>query len=139
MSGESQAGEEVEETELTQRETERLVEGLSEVLTSLHVMLESCSLRRSQESLEVLVTHLVTLTRLETQFSQLDFTTSQRPRDVANLAVKSYLGLTKLCAPLHGGEAGAVCAVLRALIPSILMVGEGTNKSLGVIRAHSLR
>ena len=81
----------------------------------------------------------VSLTKLETQFSQLDFNAHQRPGDVASLAIKAYLGLTKLCTPLHGAEAGAVGGVLRALIPSILMVGEGTNKSLQVIRAHSLR
>ena len=134
------SGEDREEAEtLTQREAERVVRGLSDLLSSLHLMLDSCSLKRSEESLETLVNHLVSLTKLETQFSQLDFTSHQRPGDVASLAIKAYLGLTKLCTPLHGAEAGAMSGVLRALIPSILMVGEGTNKSLGVIRAHSLR
>ena len=132
-------GSEEEADTLSQREAERVVRGLSDLLSSLHVMLDSCSLKRSEESLETLVNHLVSLTKLETQFIQLDQTTHQRPGDVSSLAVKAYLGLTKLCTPLHGAEAGAVAGVLRALIPSILMVGEGTNKSLGVIRAHSLR
>ena len=132
-------GSEEEADTLSQREAERVVRALSDLLSSLHVMLDSCSLKRSEESLETLVNHLVSLTKLETQFSQLDQTTHQRPGDVSSLAVKAYLGLTKLCTPLHGAEAGAVAGVLRALIPSILMVGEGTNKSLGVIRAHSLR
>ena len=140
VSGGSQAGDDREEAEaLTQRETERVVRGLSDLLSSLHVMLDSCSLKRSEESLETLVNHLVNLTRLETQFSQLDFNAHQRPGDVGSLAINAYLGLAKLCTPLHGAEAGAVGGVLRALIPSILMVGEGTNKSLQVIRAHSLR
>ena len=140
VSGASQAGEDREEAEaLTQREAERVVRGLSDLLSSLHIMLDSCSLKRSEESLETLVNHLVSLTKLETQFSQLDFNDHQRPGDVASLAIKAYLGLIKLCTPLHGAEAGAVSGVLRALIPSILMVGEGSNKSLGVIRAHSLR
>ena len=125
MSGASQAGEDREEAEaLTQREAERVVRGLSDLLSSLHIMLDSCSLKRSEESLETLVNHLVSLTKLETQFSQLDFNDHQRPGDVASLAIKAYLGLIKLCTPLHGAEAGAVSGVLRALIPSILMVGE---------------
>ena len=135
------SGEDREEAEtLTQREAERVVRGLSDLLSSLHLMLDSCSLKRSEESLETVVTHLVTVTRLETQFSQFDCDGPARPGDVTSLAVKAYLALTKLCSPLHGTQdAGAVAVVLRSLIPSILMVGEGTNKALSVIRAHSLR
>ena len=141
VSGGTQAGElEEEEEELTQREAEKVVMGLSEVLSSLHVMLDTFSLKRSEESLETVVTHLVTVTRLETQFSQFDCDGPARPGDVTSLAVKAYLALTKLCSPLHGTQdAGAVAVVFRSLIPSILMVGEGTNKALSVIRAHSLR
>ena len=137
-SGGSQ-GEEEEEVGLTQRESEKVVRGLSGVLDCLHVMLDSCSLKRSEESLEALVTHLVALTKLETQFGQFDLTAPQRPGDVSSLAIKAYLGLTKLCSPLHGAEAGAVSAVLRSLVPSILMVGEGSGRALTVIRAHTLR
>ena len=74
-------------------------------------MLDSCS------RLETLVNHLVSLSK----FSQRDFTNQQQPDNMTGLAIKAYLGLTKLCTPLHGPEAGAVSEVLRALIPSILI------------------
>ena len=66
-------------------------------------MLDSCS------RLETLVNHLVSLSK----FSQRDFTNQQQPDNMT--------GLTKLCTPLHGPEAGAVSEVLRVLIPSILI------------------
>ena len=112
-----------------------------EVLSCLHIMLDNCSLKRSLESIEAVVASLVTLTHLETTFSMLDLGEARRDRntDVSSLAVNAYLGLAKLCSPLHGEGAGGVSMVLKGLLPGVLMVGEGTTKGLGVIRAHTLR
>ena len=112
-----------------------------EVLSCLHIMLDNCSLKRSLESIEAVVASLVTLTHLETTFSMLDLGEARRDRntDMSSLAVNAYLGLAKLCSPLHGEGAGGVSTVLKGLLPGVLMVGEGTTKGLGVIRAHTLR
>ena len=67
----TQAEDDEEETVLTQREAGGVVDGLVEILTCLHVMLDTCSLKRSLESAETLVNHLVSLARLETQFTNL--------------------------------------------------------------------
>eukprot|EP00092_Neocalanus_flemingeri_P019653 GFUD01021285.1.p1 GENE.GFUD01021285.1~~GFUD01021285.1.p1 ORF type:complete len:1759 (-),score=675.16 GFUD01021285.1:47-5323(-) len=126
---------------LSQREVGKVVQGLSEVLSCLHIMLENCSLKRSLESIESTVASMVTLTHLETTFSVLDLGTDRRDRsgDVSALAVNAYLGLAKLGSPLHGEGAGGASVVLKGLLPGVLMVGEGTGNGLGVIRAHSLR
>ena len=136
------SGEEEDEVVLTQREAEKVVVALVKVLECLHVMLDTCSLKRSEESVDTLVQHLVTLTRLETQFTNLDMGEAggpQRHGDVSSLALNSYLAMMKLCAPLHGPGAGAVLVVLRALVPGILMVGEGSARALSVHRANCLR
>ena len=86
--------------------------------------------------------HLVTLTRLETQFTNLDIGEAGGPHrhgDVSTLALNSYLAMMKLCATLHGPGAGAVLVVLRALVPGILMVGEGSARALSVHRNNCLR
>ena len=130
-----------EETVLTQREVAGIVDSLAEVLSCLHLMLDHCSLKRSLESLETLVSHLVSLSRLETQFTNLDLNNSQggRQGDISSLAVNAYLGLMKLCSPLHGEGAGAIRLVLKSLLPGILMVGEGSGRALSVVRANTLR
>ena len=136
------SGEEEDEVVLSQREAEKVVVALVKVLECLHVMLDTCSLKRSEESVDTLVQHLVTLTRLETQFTNLDMGEAggpQRHGDVSSLALNSYLAMMKLCAPLHGPGAGAVLVVLRALVPGILMVGEGSARALSVHRANCLR
>merc|ERR1719318_1537302 len=140
----SQDGDEEEEEEMTalsQREVGKVVQGLVEVLSCLHIMLDNCSLKRSMESIEAVVASLVTLTHLETTFSMLDLGEARGDRntDVSSLAVNAYLGLAKLCSPLHGEGAGGVSVVLKGLLPGVLMVGEGPTKGLGVIRAHTLR
>ena len=95
-----------------------MVDSLVDVLTCLHVMLDTCSLKRSVESIETLVTHLVTLSRLETQFTNLDLNNSHsRQGDISSLAVNSYLAMMKLCSPLHGEGAGAIYLVLKSLLP----------------------
>ena len=126
---------------LSQREVGKVVQGLVEVLNCLHIMLDNCSLKRSFESIEATVVSLVNLTHLETTFSVLDLGSNRRDRasDVSSLAVNAYLGLAKLCSPLHGEGAGGVHAVLKGLLPGVLLVGEGPTKGLGVIRAHTLR
>ena len=126
---------------LSQKEAGKVVQGLVDVLNCLHIMLDNCSLKRSSESIESTVGTLVTLTRLETTFSTLDLGTDRRDRtrDVSSLAVNAYLGLAKLCSPLHGEGAGGASIVLKGLLQGVLMVGEGPGKGLSVIRAHSLR
>merc|ERR1719483_996618 len=126
---------------MSQREVGKVVKELVEVLSCLHIMLDNCSLKRSSESIEATVGTLVTLTHLETTFSVLDLGSDRRDRtsDVSALAVNAYLGLAKLCAPLHGEGAGGATIVLKGLLPGVLMVGEGQGKGLSVIRAHSLR
>ena len=71
---------------------------------------------------------------MERQF-QFDLS-QQRDRagDVSSLALNSFLALMKLCAPLHGPGLGAIMLVLKALLPGILMVGDGSSKELLVIR-----
>ena len=142
----SQDGDEDDEEEeavtaLSQREVGKVVQGLVEVLSCLHILLDNCSLKRSLESIEATVASLVTLTHLETTFAVLDLASDRRDRtsDVSTLAVNAYLGLAKLCSPLHGEGAGGVHVVLKGLLPGVLMVGEGPSKGLGVIRAHTLR
>ena len=118
------------------------MQGLVEVLSCLHIMLDNCSLKRSMESFEAVVASLVTLTQRETTFSMLDLGEAMRDRNtnVSSLAVNAYLGLAMLCSspPLHGEGAGGVSVVLRGLLPGVLMVGEGPTKGLGVIMAHTL-
>ena len=82
-------------TALSQREVGKVVQGLVDVLSCLHIMLDNCSLKRSFESIEATVGSLVTLTHLETTFSVLDLSSARRDRtsDVATLAVNAYLGL----------------------------------------------
>ena len=128
-------------TALSQREVGKVVQGFVEVLSCLHIMLDNCSLKRSFESIEATVGSLVILTHLETTFSVLDLSSARRDRtsDVATLAVNAYLGLAKLCSPLHGEGGGGVYAVLKGMLPGVLMVGEGPAKGLGVTRAHTLR
>ena len=130
----NQSGEEEAEVVMTQREAANLVNNLVEVLDSLHLMLTTCSLKRSQESIETLIQHLVILIRLERQF-QFDISGSRdRAGDVSSLALNSFLALMKLCSPLHGPGLGAIMLVLRSLLPGILMVGDGSSKELLVIR-----
>ena len=131
----TQAGEdEEEEVVLTQREASHLVDSLVEVIDCLLLMLTTCSLKRSHESIETLIQHMVSLIRLERQF-QFDLS-QQRDRagDVSSLALNSFLALMKLCSPLHGPGLGAIMLVLRSLLPGILMVGDGSSKELLVIR-----
>ena len=86
------------------------------------------------------MTHLVSLARLETQFTNLDLNNSSNRRgDISNLAVNAYLAMMKLCTPLHGEGAGAIHLVLKSLLPGVLMVGEGSGRALSVVRANSLR
>ena len=108
-------------TALSQREVGKVVQGLVEVLSCLHIMLDNCSLKRSFESIEATVGSLVILTHLETTFSVLDLSSARRDRtsDVATLAVNAYLGLAKLCSPLHGEGGGGVYAVLKGLLPGV--------------------
>ena len=58
----------------------------------LGILLDYCILKRSLESIEV----TVTLTHLETTFFMLDLG-------------EAYLGLAKLCFPLHGEGPRGVC------------------------------
>ena len=77
-----------------------------QVLTSLHLLLDNCSLKRNQESLEATVTCLVDLTQLETQFADMSFS-GERIRHQSGpgrLAVNGYTGLQKICTPLHGSK-----------------------------------
>ena len=125
---------EEEEVVMTQREATHLVDSLVEVIDCLLLMLTTCSLKRSHESIETLIQHMVNLIRLERQF-QFDLS-QQRDRagDVSSLALNSFLALMKLCAPLHGPGLGAIMLVLKALLPGILMVGDGSSKELLVVR-----
>ena len=84
---------------LSQREVGKEVQGLVEVLSCLHIMLDNCSLKRSMESIESVLASLVTLTQRETTFSMLDLGEAMRDRNtnVSSLAVNAYLGLAMLC------------------------------------------
>jgi condensin-2 complex subunit D3 len=138
----SQDGDKEEEegmAALSQREVGKVLEGLVEVLNCLHIMLDNCSLKMSLESIEVTVGSLVTLTHLETTISEMDFVGWNRNTSVSSLAVNAYLGLAKVCSPLHGEGAGGVAEVLKGLLPGVLMIGEKPTKVLEVIRAHTLR
>ena len=73
---------------------------------TLRIRLDNCNLKRSLESIDATVANLGTLTHLETTFSMLD-----RITNVSSLAVNTYLGLTKLCSPLH---------MVRVLVVSML-------------------
>ena len=64
--GEDEEEEEGAVTALSQREVGKVVQGLVEVLSCLHIMLDNCSLKRSFESIEATVGSLVILTHLET-------------------------------------------------------------------------
>ena len=132
----TQSGEDEEEEEvaMTQREASHLVDSLVEVIDCLLLMLTTCSLKRSHESIETLIQHMVNLIRLERQF-QFDLAQNRdRAGDVSSLALNAFLALMKLCSPLHGPGLGAIMLVLRSLLPGILMVGDGSSKELLVIR-----
>ena len=130
----NQSGEEEEEVVMTQREAGHLVDSLVEVIDCLLLMLTTCSLKRSHESIETLIQHMVSLIRLERQF-QFDLAQNRdRAGDVSSLALNAFLALMKLCSPLHGPGLGAIMLVLRSLLPGILMVGDGSSKELLVIR-----
>ena len=77
-----------------------------QVLTSLHLLLDNCSLKRNQESLEATVTCLVDLTQLETQFADMSFSGDRirHQSGPGRLAVNGYTGLQKICTPLHGSK-----------------------------------
>jgi len=79
-------------TALSQREAGKVVQGLVEVLSCLHIMLDNCGLKRSLESIEATLASFVTLTHLETTFFVLDLG-GDRTNNVSSLAVNAYLGL----------------------------------------------
>ena len=89
-----------------------------------------------------MVQQLVTLTHLETEFANLDFGRSQRRSGLSSLAFNAYIGLEKLCQPLHGDVKRSVLLLFKNLLPSVLMTHKGSSeisqRGLTVIREHSL-
>ena len=125
-------------------EGRRLVLGLTSVLRALHLTLANCSLKRSQESVEVTVTALTSLTALETTLA-LDPREGrvERAGTVASLAMAAYRGLALLCSALHGDRQAGARAVLRGLLPALLMAekeqqAELSPKERAVVREHGL-
>ena len=59
--------------------------------------------------------------------------------DASSLAVGAFLGLAKMCSPLHGEAGAGLKLVLRGLLPSLLLEGEGPPRSLAVIRSNAVK
>lgn len=131
-----------EDGQLTPGEVTDLTSGLNKVLFHFLTLLDHCSLKRSQESLELSVQELVELTHLETGFANLDFGHHLRRSDLSALAYNAYIGLQKLCAPLHGQVEHITAMVFRYLLPGILMTHRGASeiapRGLAIIREHAM-
>ena len=88
------------------------------------------------------VQELVELTRLETAYANLDFGREVRRSDLSALAFNAYIGLGKLCNPLHGDIKRNVALIFKFLLPGVLMTYRGASeiapKGLTVIREHTL-
>lgn len=87
---------------------------------------------------------LVSLTALETTLA-LDLRDKRRemPGSVALLATEGYRGLGLLCSSMHGERLAGSRAVLRSLLPGILMAekeqrADLTPKERAVIREHGI-
>ena len=131
-----------EDGSLTPAEVNELTNGLNRVLYSFLTMLDHCPLKRSPESLEQTVAELVELTHLETGFANLDFTQRLKRSDLSSLAYNAYVGLQRLCTPLHGQVSNVCKLILQHILPGILMTHRGSSdispKGLAVIREHTL-
>ena len=127
---------------LTPAEVNELTSGLNRSLYSFLTMLDHCPLKRSPESLEQTIAELVELTHLETGFANLDFTQRLKRSDLSSLAYNAYVGLQRLCTPLHGQVSNVTKLILQHVLPGILMTHRGSSdispKGLAVIREHAL-
>ena len=123
---------------VNQLDTEEDVGKVVDVLRCLHIMLDNCSLKMNVKSIEVTVGSLVTLTQLEATNSVLDFVGWTGNTNVSSLAVNAYLGLAKLCSPLHDEGAVRVTEVLKGLLSGVLRIGDVPTKGLEIIKSHTL-
>merc|ERR1719507_2044509 len=130
--------------ELAPEEEERLISGLAHAVISLQLTLAHCSLKRSPGSLETVANGLVSLTALETTLAlNLRNNRRERPGSVALLASEGYRGLGLLCSTMHGERLAGSRAVLRSLLPGILMAekeqrADLTPKERAVVREHGI-
>ena len=130
--------------DLDPEEEQRLISGIASAVTSLQLTLTNCSLKRSPESLETVANALVSLTSLETSLAiDLRHNRQERPGTVARLASEGYQGLALLCASMHGERLAGSRAVLRSLLPGILMAekeqrADLTPKERSVLREHGI-
>ena len=117
-----------EEGTLSPNEVNELTSGMNRVLYSFLVMLDHCPLKRSQESLDQTVVELVELTHLETGFANLDFNQRLKRSDLSSLAFNAYVGLEKLCGPIHGSVCDIVKLIFQHILPGILMTHRGSSE-----------
>lgn len=72
----------------------------------------------------------------------MDFGRTQRRSGLSAMAFNAYVGLEKVCQPMHGNVKKNVLLVLKNLLPAILMAPRGASelapRGLTIIREHTM-
>ncbi|KAJ8680033.1 hypothetical protein QAD02_015820 [Eretmocerus hayati] len=105
---------------LLQSEKKTLVCGLNSILFELIKMLETFYMKYQVRSLEMTVTSLVDLTKLETDINHFR-SKSHRPcvASKTTLSYNAYVALKELCDPRHGAKEDTIRLILKYLMPHL--------------------